>query len=78
MGSSKLFRINLIGNRTFFITIFIFIIFFGLILYFGAKQIYDRESKWRDETGKGLLSYGEVAIESIFNNFDHEWQTAST
>jgi HD-GYP domain-containing protein (c-di-GMP phosphodiesterase class II) len=62
----------LLQNRTFFFIILIFIIFFGLVLYFGAKRIYDRESKLWDETGSGLLLTGRAVIESIFYNFDHQ------
>lgn len=61
----------LLQNRTFFFLIFIFILFFGLVLYLGAKRIYDRDAKWQEDTGSGLLLSGRAVIESVFYNFDH-------
>jgi len=61
----------LLQNRTFFFIIFIFIIFFGFVLFSGAKRIYERESKWRHEIGSGQLLSGMAVIQSFFSNFDH-------
>jgi len=61
----------LLQNKTFFSIILVFILFFSMVLYFGTKKIYERESKWRDETGVSLLNLGNDAIQSVFNNFNH-------
>ncbi len=61
----------LLQNKTFFFIVFIFIIFFGLVLFSGAKRIYDSESKWRHEIGSEQLLSGMAVIKSFFSNFDH-------
>ncbi len=67
----NMIRKILLQNKTFFVLIIIFIIFFGLVLFFGAKRIYDSESKWRHEIGSEQLHSGMAVINSFFSNFEH-------
>jgi putative two-component system response regulator len=66
-----MYRKIIIENKKYFIITFLFIIFFGVVLYYWTNKLYDRESKWRDETGTALMKMGKVAIESEFKNLAH-------
>jgi putative two-component system response regulator len=46
-------------------------IFFAVVLYFGASRIYDRESQWRHEIASLELSFGQMTIQSFFENLKH-------
>lgn len=59
-------------HKSFFILILVFILFFSFVLIYGAKRIYNRESKWRDETGMGMLQSGSAVIETIIYNLNHQ------
>ena len=61
----------LMKNKNYFIITLLFIVFFGVVLFYWTNKLYDRESKWRDETGTALMNLGKGAIESEFKNIDH-------
>ena len=61
----------LINNKNYFLVTLLFIVFFGVVLFYWANKLYDRESKWRDETGSALLKLANSAIESEFKNIHH-------
>lgn len=61
----------LLQNKAFYIIILVFIIFFSLVLYFSSRRIYERESKWRDESGTSMLNLAIGSIETVLNNYNH-------
>ena len=67
MGKRRLIK----QNRIFISIIAVLFILFGLILYFGSNQIYEREAKWQHGNTVARLHSGKEIIEKYFSEFKH-------
>lgn len=59
-------------NKTFLSIVIILLIFFGSVIYFGAKQIYEREAKWRHGKDVALLRTAKEIVNVFFTNFKND------
>lgn len=59
-------------NKIFLSIILILLILFGLILYFGGNQIYEKEAKLQHENEVSQLLSAKEAIEVFFSDFGQD------
>lgn len=58
-------------NKTFLSIVIILFILFGLVLYFGGNQIYEKEAKWQHGNTVARLLSGKEIIEELFSECRH-------
>lgn len=59
-------------NKTFLLIVIILFVLFGLVLYFGGNQIYEREAKWRHGNEVSQLLSGTEVIKVFFSGFGYD------
>lgn len=59
-------------NKTFLSIAIILFILFGLVLYFGSNQIYERETKWQYGNAVSQLLSAKEIIKGFFSDFVHD------
>jgi len=59
-------------NKTFLSIVIILFVLFGLVLYFGGNQIYERETKWRHGNAVSQLLSAKEIIKVFFSDFGHD------
>ncbi len=67
MGKRRLLK----QNKIFISIIAILFILFGLTLYFGSNQIYEKEANWQHGSTVARLLSGKEIIEKYFSEFRH-------
>ncbi len=58
-------------NKTFLLIVIILFVLFGLVLYFGGKQIYEKEEKWENALEYAQLLGSKEIVEVFFSDFRH-------